>query len=345
MDSVMANPAFRIVGSPHPTIEEIRAIPMFEDLDDADLSQISKGLTSRRVPRSEYLFRQGSDADSAFFVQSGTLSVVSALPGGGEVYLANAGPGSMLGEMSLVDTGVRTASVRAVTDVAGYVMERWFFQGALAHASPAATRILRRLIHIVCDRLRAQYAQLLPMASGSNSCVSCRNGTAFPPDLGRVATRSFPLHACLMRLGFFSNFQADEIRLFASQVRSLELPRNAVLYQKDERPASCFFVVRGALELCVVQGNGHVPVAVLGPGAFLGTTEIVSGGVRVACGRVREDAVILEINAETLRGYLSDQSCFAVKFQLAFCECLIGDLSRVNKRVARTTSQESAGMD
>jgi CRP-like cAMP-binding protein len=342
----MINPDFSVVQGIHPTPAEVRAIPLFADLDDSELVQITQGLICKYVPRSEFLFRQGSDADSAFFVQSGALSVVSALPGGGEVHLANLGPGSMVGETSLVATGRRTASVRADTDVIGFSMERWIFQGSLTHASAAAARILRQLIQIVGERLRSQYTQIVPMVAGRNTRVSCRNGMGVGPGLDEAAaTSSFSYQAYLPRLGFFSNFQPDEVRMFASQVRSLELPRDAILFQKDESPASCFFIVRGALELCVRQDYNHVPIAVLGPGAFLGTTEIISGGARVACGRVREDAAILEISAGMLLELLSGQSCFAVKFQLAFCESLIGDLSKVNKRVARMTSQEAATMD
>jgi CRP-like cAMP-binding protein len=334
VNSCIINSDFSVVQGIHPTPAEVRAIPLFADLDDSELVQITQGLICKHVKRSEFLFRQGSDADSAFFVQRGALSVVSALPGGGEVHLANLGPGSMVGETSLVATGRRTASVRADTDVIGFSMERWFFQGSLTHASPAAARILGQLIQIV------------PMVAGRNTRVSCRNGMGVGPGLDEAAaTSSFSYQAYLPRLGFFSNFQPDEVRMFASQARSLELPRDAILFQKDESPASCFFIVRGALELCVRQDYNHVPIAVLGPGAFLGTTEIISGGARVACGRVREDAAILEISAGMLLELLSGQSCFAVKFQLAFCESLIGDLSKVNKRVARMTSQEAARMD
>ena len=158
-------------------------------------------------------------------------------------------------------------------------MERWFFQSSLAHASPATARILRQLIQIVGERLRSQYAQIIPMEAGGNTCVPCRNDSEFRSGFDDAAkTRSFYYPAFLPRLGFFSNFQPDEIRMFTSKVRSLELPRDVILFEKDERPASCFFIVRGALELCTARDDGHVPIAVLGPGTFLGTTEIISGG-------------------------------------------------------------------
>jgi CRP-like cAMP-binding protein len=227
MNFCMTDTHFSVVDNVHPTPEQVRAIPLFADLDEMDLMQISKGLICKQIPSNEYLFRQGSDADTAFFVQSGALSVDCALPGGGEVHLANLGPGSMLGEMSLIATGVRTASVRADADVIGYSMERWFFQSSLAHASPATARILRQLIQIVGERLRSQYAQIILMEAGGNTCVPCRNHSDSRSGIDDAAKMcSFYYPAFLPRLGFFSNFQPDEFRMFTSKIRSLELPRD-----------------------------------------------------------------------------------------------------------------------
>jgi len=314
-------------------------------LDDDGLSQIAKGLIHKRVARGDYVFRQGEDADSAFFVQHGVLDVVSALPGGGEVHLARSGPGDMLGETSLVTSGVRTASVRAETDIIGFAMERRFFQGAVAQANPAAVLILRRLIRIVSERLRVQYAQMVSVELGGNSLVSCRQVSDLVPAIGATDRKcSFLLREYLPRLRFFSDFTPEELCEFEARTRSVELPRGAMLFERNQAPESSFFVVRGALELFIVQGDRHVPLAILGPGALLGTNEIICGGARVACGRVREDAAILEIGAAELQYLISSESWFAIKFQQALCESLIVDLGRINKRIARLTSRASLKM-
>lgn len=341
MGARLINPEPDESESVHPGLEQVRAIPLFAGLDEADLSQISTGLLCERIRRDQLLYRQGTDADSAFFVQSGRLRVISALPGGGETHLADLGPGAMLGETSLVSTGVRSASVRAQTDVAGFFMERSFFRAALAQANPSASKMLGRLIRIVCERIRAQYVQIVSTA-GRDTGVSCRKVAAPEPPINRAGKAcSFPYQAYLPRLDFFSGFQPDDIRKFESEAYKLDLPRDTVLFNRSDSADSCFFVVRGALELCICRNDGSVPLAILGPGTFLGTTEIILPGVRVACGRVREDATVFELSAGKLVDLLSGRSRCAIKFQLAFCESLIADLSKINKRAARTTSQAS----
>ena len=146
------------------------------------------------------------------------------------------------------------------------------------------------------------------------------------------------------QLEVFSDFDAGEIDGFESMVRCFDLPRGTLLFDKDDAPNSCFFVIRGALELSSTIDDEHIPLAVLGPGTFLGTTEIISGGTRVACGRVLEDATVFEIKASRLHDLLLLEPLFTQKFQLALCKSLIVDLGKINKRVARLTSQLSVNM-
>ena len=59
------------------------------------------------------LVRQGAPADGAWIIESGEAEVITALPGGGEAVVARLGPGSVLGEMALLESGIRSATVVA----------------------------------------------------------------------------------------------------------------------------------------------------------------------------------------------------------------------------------------
>jgi CRP-like cAMP-binding protein len=299
-------------------------------------------LIRRNLDKNEYLCSQGAVADSAFFVDNGILNIFNALPGGGEVHMAKRGAGSMVGETCLVSKGVRTASVRAETRVTGFSMDHRFFQAALAQANCSTAKILNHLIQILCDRLISQYERIIAMEPGCTSWVASRNTPGVELELNEEAmTSSFPYQRYLPQLEFFSNFQAEEISSFESMVRCFDVPRATLLYGKGDEPISCFFIIRGALEVSCASKKEHVPLAVLGPGSFLGTTEIISGGPRVACGRVREDATVFELKAEALRELLMLEPPLAQKFQHSLCKSLIVDLGKINKRVARVTSQSS----
>ena len=165
----MFNSEHHLVESISPALTLVQEIPLFAKLDRHGLAQITRGLKIKHVAQGEYLFHQGSDADSAFFVQCGSLDIISALPGGNDVHLTKLGPGSMTGETALITTGLRTASIRAETDETGFSMERRFFQASLEQASPAAALILAQLTHIVSNRLKAQYAQIIALESRNST--------------------------------------------------------------------------------------------------------------------------------------------------------------------------------
>lgn len=60
------------------------------------------------------LFLEGTNADCAFLVESGSLEVLRHVDGS-EVRVAILGAGEIVGEMGLLEGGVRTATVRCLT--------------------------------------------------------------------------------------------------------------------------------------------------------------------------------------------------------------------------------------
>jgi CRP/FNR family cyclic AMP-dependent transcriptional regulator len=337
----MANSTTQAAGViTHPTTDQVRQVPLFSGLDEKGIEQISRGMVCKHFDRDTTIFSQGDDADFALFVSSGVVNVFLALPGGGEIPLAVLESGSTIGETSLVETSVRSASVRAVTDVTGLVMERWFFQGFLSQESPAASSILGQLTRLLCKRIRTQYRDFIwPDHAEKSHIMPERPGTA-KTTISQGSTQcQFSYKAFLPCLRFFSAFQPDEIDVVTSRATVLEVPQGTMLYEFGARQESCFFVVRGALELCVNSSCEQIPLAVMGPGKFLSVSGLICGQPQVGCGRVREDATILEFSGESLFRLLSEHSLLALKFQLALCHSLIVDLGKVNKRIARQSSQ------
>jgi CRP-like cAMP-binding protein len=327
-------------GPAHPTPAQIRNITVFSGLAEDDLNYISSGLIYRYIPQGEHLFCQGADADSAFFILNGTMSAVSALPASGEVKLADLGPGSMVGVTSLITSGERPATITAETDVAGFLMNRQFLGSAIAQASPAAGVILGNFLDIMCKRMRTQYGQIIEHDHLSYQWISYLSAPNAGPGIKEVAVACpYAFRTYLSQLGFFSEFYEEEIFEMESLGQCLDVARGTELFAHAEHPNSCFFVIRGALERYLIQEGRCVPLAILGPGNFLGTTGIIAGLTHLGHGRVREHSTVLEISASNLKRLINRRSSLALKFKLALCKRLIKDCGRISKRVARTTNQ------
>ncbi len=94
-------------------VEAVSTVPVFADLSDEDRRELVDASLERVYGAGEVVVRQGEPGASMFVVGRGTLRVTIE-PNDTEV--AQHGPGSFFGEMSLLTGKPRTATVRAATD-------------------------------------------------------------------------------------------------------------------------------------------------------------------------------------------------------------------------------------
>src|SRR4029079_16484601 len=80
----------------------------------------------------ERLVRQGEASRGAFLIRAGRAAAEVALPGGGMLTVAEFNPGDVFGEMALIERGVCSASVTALTDVEAAFVEREDFRALVA---------------------------------------------------------------------------------------------------------------------------------------------------------------------------------------------------------------------
>jgi len=89
-------------------LEVIRSVPMFCRLGKAEQQQVAELLDEVDVPAGRVLMRQGDSGDEMFVVVSGKFRVER-----NGVTIAERGPGSVLGEISIIAEGPRTATITA----------------------------------------------------------------------------------------------------------------------------------------------------------------------------------------------------------------------------------------
>jgi CRP/FNR family transcriptional regulator, cyclic AMP receptor protein len=91
------------------------------------------------LPRHQVLFRAGDPGDGCYRVIDGLLKVTAAAPSRRERILAILGPGALVGELSLIDGAVRSASVTAIREAQLRFVTRAEFE-AFAKARPEVFR-------------------------------------------------------------------------------------------------------------------------------------------------------------------------------------------------------------
>jgi CRP/FNR family transcriptional regulator, cyclic AMP receptor protein len=104
--------------------ELLKGIEMFELLDDEDRLELAKVVDTHRLTAGQTLFQAGEPGESLFIVRSGQIELFIKDTAGQKIVLTVAEEGNLFGELSLLDSGPRTATAIALTDAELLVLDR-----------------------------------------------------------------------------------------------------------------------------------------------------------------------------------------------------------------------------
>lgn len=134
---------------------------MFAGCTKDELDEIDRLTDEIRVPKGRTVIRQGDLGQEFALIVEGTADIVKD----GQV-VATLGPGAYFGEVALLDTITRTASVVAASDLVLEVLDRRGFNTLLDDLPRLSRSMLRGLAHRLAEleddneQLRAQLRRL-----------------------------------------------------------------------------------------------------------------------------------------------------------------------------------------
>jgi CRP-like cAMP-binding protein len=116
--------------------DRLRALPIFEDVDDAQLERLAAATSEFEAPAGQALIERGRPGSGMFVLEEGQ-AIVEAPEGTRQL-----GPGDIFGERALLGEDIeRTARVRAQTDVRCLAIARPEIERLLAEDPRLARRL------------------------------------------------------------------------------------------------------------------------------------------------------------------------------------------------------------
>jgi CRP/FNR family transcriptional regulator, cyclic AMP receptor protein len=128
-----------------PKLKRLSEVQLFSACSKRDLARIAALSTEMEVPAGTVLMRQGESGREAFVIEKGKAR---ATVRGKKSRMM--GPGEIIGEMALLHSAPRSATVRAETDMELLVLSSREFSTLLADIPDVALKVLAA----VADRLR-----------------------------------------------------------------------------------------------------------------------------------------------------------------------------------------------
>jgi len=101
-------------------------------------------------PAGEYVFKAGDQGETMYIVTEGEVDIME-----GSTVLDTVGPGSIVGELALIDDEPRSASVRAKTDCRLVPVDRRRFQFMVQETPFFGLAVMK----VLADRLRRMDAK------------------------------------------------------------------------------------------------------------------------------------------------------------------------------------------
>jgi CRP/FNR family cyclic AMP-dependent transcriptional regulator len=127
-----------------------RSPDLLSDLPERLSTALLANAKPVKLAADEILFLAGDPGDGCYRLEEGLLKVSMLSPTGAERILAILGPGSIVGDMAMIDGRPRSASVSALRDCKLSFISRAAF-GAMAAKNP---EIYKHLLGMLAARLR-----------------------------------------------------------------------------------------------------------------------------------------------------------------------------------------------
>ena len=132
----------------------IKRIPIFANLKNKELQEVSKLLHDRVYKPEEYVFKRHAPGEGMFIIHSGIVNIIVGEASGNSQVLAELSNGDFFGEMALMEDEVRSAAALAKD----HSRLLGFFRSdleTLIEINPSlGNKILQNLSKVVCTRLR-----------------------------------------------------------------------------------------------------------------------------------------------------------------------------------------------
>ena len=125
--------------------EQLAEVPLFAELDPRTRQRLAQQGTRRTYPPGEYIIRHGDPASAFYVVLDGRVAVEQTTDDTA-VTLTELEQYAFFGEVALIESGPRSASVKALVETECLLLPAWEFTALVKEYPDLADVVLHELI-------------------------------------------------------------------------------------------------------------------------------------------------------------------------------------------------------
>ena len=133
----------------------LKKVPLFKDLDEAELAEVAGVCHEETFVSGAYIFREGEAGNRLYLITDGEVRISRDVPGSGEEALAILKSGALFGEMAVFDRSERSTHAISNGGTTALTISRAEFEILLDLNRELAHKVLWAVTRVLSARLRS----------------------------------------------------------------------------------------------------------------------------------------------------------------------------------------------
>ncbi len=153
---------------------QLKETALCKGLDDDEVERLAAAGRVEFWPSGAVVMEEGEDGPRLVCLIEGTVVVEKSDTSGQTHVIGQAGPGAVLGEMSLLTGTRRTATVRATSSLRIFAIDKTTYEGMVEDGDPAALKLGISIATVLAHRLvvlNTRFVEVLEELRGEDGAV------------------------------------------------------------------------------------------------------------------------------------------------------------------------------
>lgn len=322
-----------------------RELPsLFDGMNDVDQYTALRRFDEIELIEGQEVLREGTPAHSLVCITEGELEISSS-----GIVVGTAGPGDLIGETALFQTGARTATVTAKTAAKILVLDRKGYEELRDTVHPMAQHIEAATIKLQVSRLLSVGNKIASLAEGTPMApVQPNDGfwgavqSVFGPG-GSLAVMSAETEIAMQRSLLFADAPEAARKAIGERFQPVGCHPGTVLCAEGEVGSKMYLLDAGEVEVVVAtpeQRPQHI--ATLVPGDAFGMVSLASHGPRMSSCVARSQVLVHVLDLDGWSKLIDDPYFAGTAFRRAIIRAFSDQLAYSNNQLADFDEQQTA---
>ncbi|TXK81460.1 Npt1/Npt2 family nucleotide transporter [Paenibacillus sp. N3.4] len=272
-------------------VQLLRNVSLFQGLTRKDLSIIALKLHQVNRDKGSIIIQEGDQGDSLMIIDEGQAGIYR-----NDQLLVELKRGDCFGEMAILTQGLRTATIRAETDIRLWQLDSSDFYEMMFDQTSIAIEMMK----LLSRRLRSELAR-------SNETV---NANALPDQAFSVVHNGLSAFKSevdltkedvilrrilvLQKIDLFAHLAPNDFLWLAHKVEEVAFDQDEAIFRTGDYGDTMYGIIEGSIRV----HRGVEEYAVLQEGEFFGEIAIIDSGPRSADCTARKRTVLLELHRD-----------------------------------------------